>query len=36
MQHNPQQLVAYWNKLGHPEKDPLFGFQLPTWWVKPN
>ena len=36
MQHNPQQFIAYWNKLAHPEKDPLFGFQLPTWWVKPN
>jgi peptide/nickel transport system substrate-binding protein len=36
MQHNPQQWIAYWNKLAHPGKEPLFGFQLPTWWVKPN
>ncbi|MFC5385754.1 extracellular solute-binding protein [Aquamicrobium segne] len=36
MQHNPQQLIAYWNRFEHPDKDPLFGFQLATWWMKPN
>ncbi|BCG73463.1 ABC transporter substrate-binding protein [Mesorhizobium sp. 113-1-2] len=36
MQYNTQQWLAYWNYLEHPQKTPLFGYQLPTWWRKPN
>jgi peptide/nickel transport system substrate-binding protein len=34
MQHNTEQSVAYWSYLAHPDKTPIFGFQLPTWWRK--
>jgi peptide/nickel transport system substrate-binding protein len=36
MQYNPQQWIAYWNYLEHPQKTPIYGFQLPTWWRKTN
>jgi peptide/nickel transport system substrate-binding protein len=36
MQHNTEQSVAYWAYLEHPDKTPIFGFQLPTWWRKPE
>ena len=36
MQHNTKQSVAYWAYLEHPDKTPIFGFQLPTWWRKPE
>lgn len=36
MQHSPGQWIAYWNYLDHPDKTPLFGFQLPAWWHKPD
>jgi peptide/nickel transport system substrate-binding protein len=36
MQHNTEQSVAYWTYLAHPDKTPIFGFQLPTWWRKPE
>jgi peptide/nickel transport system substrate-binding protein len=36
MQYNTQQWLAYWNYLEHPQKTPIFGYQLPTWWRKPN
>jgi peptide/nickel transport system substrate-binding protein len=36
MQHAAGQWIAWWNYLDHPEKTPLFGFQLPTWWRKPQ
>jgi peptide/nickel transport system substrate-binding protein len=36
MQHNTEQSVAYWSYLAHPDKTPIFGFQLPTWWRKPE
>jgi peptide/nickel transport system substrate-binding protein len=36
MQHNNEQSVAYWTYLEHPEKTPIFGYQLPTWWRKPK
>jgi peptide/nickel transport system substrate-binding protein len=35
-QYNTQQWLAYWNYLEHPKKTPIFGYQLPTWWRKPN
>jgi peptide/nickel transport system substrate-binding protein len=31
-QYNAQQWLAHWNYLDHPDKTPLFGYQLPTWW----
>jgi len=33
-QHNTQQYLAYWSYLAHPEKTPIFGYQLPAWWRK--
>jgi peptide/nickel transport system substrate-binding protein len=36
MQHNSKQWIAYWKYLGHPEKTPIFGYQLPVWWRKAN
>ncbi len=36
MQHNAGQWIAYWNYLDHPQKTPIFGYQLPTWWRKAN
>jgi peptide/nickel transport system substrate-binding protein len=36
MQHNTEQWIAYWAYLAHPEKTPLYGYQLPTWWRKPQ
>jgi peptide/nickel transport system substrate-binding protein len=35
-QYNTQQWIAYWNYLDHPQKTPIFGYQLPSWWRKPN
>ncbi|RVB75507.1 MULTISPECIES: extracellular solute-binding protein [unclassified Mesorhizobium] len=36
MQHNTQQWLAYWSYLEHPEKTPISGYRLPTWWRKAN
>lgn len=34
--HLPYQWVARWDRIQHPQKTPLYGYQLPTWWyVKP-
>lgn len=30
--HLPTQWVAHWRHLKHPERTPLFGFSLDTWW----
>ncbi|GLS29666.1 peptide/nickel transport system substrate-binding protein [Mesorhizobium albiziae] len=35
-QHNTEQFMAYWNYLEHPDKTPIFGYQLFTWWRKPD
>lgn len=32
--HPPRQWVAYWKRLKHPEKTPLFGYALDTWWIE--
>lgn len=29
----PEQWVAHWKRIERPEKLPLQGFQLPTWWA---
>jgi peptide/nickel transport system substrate-binding protein len=31
----PDQWIARWTTIEHPEKAPLTGYQLPTWWAKP-
>ncbi|MGT2468972.1 hypothetical protein ACVOMV_36595 [Mesorhizobium atlanticum] len=36
MQYNTQQWLAYWSYLEHPQRPPIFGYQLPTWRRKPN
>ena len=30
----PEQWIAYWDKLGRPEKTPLFGVDIASWWSK--
>jgi peptide/nickel transport system substrate-binding protein len=30
--HRPEQWVARWKHLRHPDKTPVYGYQLPTWW----
>jgi peptide/nickel transport system substrate-binding protein len=32
----PAQWIASWRRLAHSERTPLFGFNLDTWWVKPQ
>ncbi|WP_425286799.1 extracellular solute-binding protein [Nitratireductor soli] len=34
MQHDNNEWVAYWSYLDHPEKTPLYGYKLQTWWRK--
>lgn len=36
MHFNNRQFLAYWNYLAHPARTPIFGYQLPTWWHKPD
>ncbi len=31
--YNPQDFVAYWKPLAHPETMPLYGTVLETWWM---
>lgn len=33
--YNPQDFVAYWEPLAHPDTMPLYGTVLETWWMKP-
>ncbi|MGE0053248.1 MAG: extracellular solute-binding protein [Hyphomicrobium sp.] len=30
----PNQWVAHWARLKHPDKTPLFGYALDTWWIE--
>ena len=32
--YTPRQWVAYWARLKHPEKTPLFGYAVDTWWAE--
>lgn len=32
--HLPHQWVAHWDRIAHPDKTPLYGYQLPTWWYQ--
>ena len=34
--YNPYDFVAYWDSLHRPEKTPLYGLVLETWWMSPN
>lgn len=34
--HLPSQWIAYWRGLQRPEKTPLYGYQLDTWWATPK
>jgi len=34
--HLPRQWVAYWRNLKRPEKTPLYGYQIDTWWLAPS
>jgi peptide/nickel transport system substrate-binding protein len=34
--YTPRQWVPYWARLKHPEKTPLFGYSVDTWWVEPK
>jgi len=36
MQHNTSQFLAYWTYLAHPENTPIYGYQFPAWWRKPQ
>ncbi len=36
LQHNQEEWMAYWSYLHHPEKTPLYGYQLETWWREPQ
>jgi peptide/nickel transport system substrate-binding protein len=36
LHHLPEQWLARWEKIERPEKTPLFGYQLATWWAKPQ
>jgi len=35
-QHSNDVWIAYWNYLEHPEVSPLNGYDLSTWWRKPE
>ena len=30
--HQPEQWMARWSHIEHPETTPIYGYQLPTWW----
>lgn len=30
--HQPEQWLARWSRIAHPETAPVYGFQLQTWW----
>lgn len=32
----PEQWVARWSHIKRPEKTPIYGYQLPTWWRETN
>lgn len=31
----PRQWVAHWSDLKRPERTPLYGYQIDTWWLQP-
>jgi len=32
----PNQWVAHWSNLKRPERAPLYGYQIDTWWIEPQ
>ncbi|HET6388044.1 MAG TPA: extracellular solute-binding protein [Hyphomicrobium sp.] len=32
--YTPNQWVAYWARLKHPDKTPVFGYAVDTWWTE--
>jgi peptide/nickel transport system substrate-binding protein len=34
--YTPKQWLAYWTRLKHPEKTPLFGYNVDSWWSDPK
>jgi peptide/nickel transport system substrate-binding protein len=32
----PEQWVARWSSIEHPDVSPVSGYSLPTWWAKPK
>lgn len=34
--HLDEQWLARWERIQHPERLPLYGYRLPTWWAKPG
>jgi peptide/nickel transport system substrate-binding protein len=34
--HLPEQWVAYWRRLAHPETTSLNGYLIDTWWSAPE
>lgn len=32
--HGPRQWIAHWSRLKHPQTQPLFGFNLESWWIE--
>jgi peptide/nickel transport system substrate-binding protein len=32
--YGPKQWIAHWRRLKHPEAQPLFGFNLESWWIE--
>lgn len=31
--HQPDQWVAHWKRIAHPDRVPIYGYQLDTWWA---
>lgn len=34
--YSPVQWLARWKHIRHPDKTPIYGYQLPTWWRSEN
>jgi peptide/nickel transport system substrate-binding protein len=34
--HLPRDWVAHWREVKRPEKTPLYGYQIDTWWIEPQ
>ena len=32
----PRQWIAHWRDLKRPEKTPLYGYQIDSWWLEPE
>lgn len=34
--YQPDERVARWNYIHHPDKTPVYGYELPAWWREPE